>query len=55
MRKGNLLEGNQNKIQTVNICIKGANKDNDLYNISVSSGVTEKSDCLKRLGVTIAY
>ena len=37
----------------MNICNKGANKDNELYNISVNGGVIEKSDGLKLLGVTI--
>lgn len=37
----------------MNICNKGTNKDNDLYNISVKSSVIEKSDCLKLLGVNI--
>ena len=35
----------------MNISNKGANKDNELYNISVKGSVIEKSDGLKLLGV----
>ena len=37
----------------MNICNKGANEDNELYNIYVKSSVIEISDCLKLLDVTI--
>ena len=49
----NILEGNLNKYQTMNICNKGSNEDSNPYNISVKGNLIETSDGLKLLGVTM--